>query len=381
MNFSWTPEQLKIKKSIIRFARESLRYEMIENDRDEVFNRNAWDKCAEFGVQGWPIPTAYGGQGLDITTTVCAMQALGYASKDNGLLFGISAHLWACEMPLLAFGSEAQKEQYLPLLSQGKWIASHAMTELQAGSDISSLTTVARKNDDKYILNGAKHYVTNGAVADLFIVFATVDPELGQKGLTCFIIERDNPGLIVTPRISTMGNRTAQVTQLRLENCAVPVTNRLGDEGAGMTIFSHSMEWERGFILSSAVGSMERLLEQSIKYARRRNQNGQPIAKFQLVSSKLVDMKMRIENAQSYLYKMAWLKDSGRIAVLQAAMTNLYISEAWVQSCINAIEVHGGNGYLTEAELERELRDAMGSKFYSGTSDIQRVVIGKLMGL
>lgn len=381
MKFLLTPEQLSLKKAVIQFARTSLQYDMIENDRDEFFNRDAWDACAEFGVQGWPLPTKYGGQGLDVLSTVCAMQALGYSSRDNGLLFGISAHLWACEMPILAFGSEEQKERYLPLLCTGKWIASHAMTEPDAGSDISRLATIAKRHGDKYIINGKKHYVTNGSVANLFVVFATIDPELGQKGLVVFLIERDTPGLIVTPRISTMGNRTAQVTQLRLENCEVPVTCRLGDEGVGMAIFSHSMEWERGFILASAVGSMERLLERSIKYARRRKQYGQPIAKFQLVASKLVDMKMHIENAQSHLYKMAWVKQSGKMAVLQAAMTNLYISEAWVQSCINAIEVHGGNGYLTDAELERELRDAMGSKFYSGTSDIQRVVIAKLMGL
>ncbi len=344
-------------------------------------HREAWNKCGEFGVQGWLIPTAYGGQNLDILTVIYAMQALGYSCKDNGLLFGMNAHIWACEMPLLAFGSAEQKEKYLPLLASGKWIASHSATEPQAGSDIFNLTTTAQKKGDKYILNGNKHYVTNGAVADLFIVFASVDLTLGEKGLTVFLIEKDTPGLIVSPLISTMGDRTAQVTRLTLENCEVLATNRLGAERAGMTIFSHSMEWERGFILGTAVGTMERILEQSINYARKHKQFGQSISKFQLVSTKFVDMKLLLESSKLHLYKMAWMKKQRKIAFLEAAMTNLYISEAWVELCMKALEIHGGNGYMTELGLERELRDALGSKFYSGTSEIQRNVIAKFMGV
>ncbi|MES2203587.1 MAG: acyl-CoA dehydrogenase family protein [Pseudomonadota bacterium] len=292
MDFSITPEQERLRKEVIQFAHQSLSCDMIKHDREAIFNRDAWQKCGEFGVQGWLIPTNYGGKGFDILTAIYGMQALGYSCKDNGFLFGMNAHIWACEMPLLAFGSDAQKEKYLPLLASGQWIASHSATEPQAGSDIFNLKTTAQKKDDKYILNGAKHYVTNGAVADLFIVFASVDLALGEKGLTVFLIEKNTPGLVVTPVISTMGDRTAQVTRLKLENCEVPVSHRLGAEGAGMTIFSHSMEWERGFILGTAVGTMERILEKSMEYARKHKQFGQSISKFQLVSTKLVDMKI-----------------------------------------------------------------------------------------
>ncbi|ALB42322.1 acyl-CoA dehydrogenase [Anabaena sp. WA102] len=381
MDFAWNNQQIEFKKKVIHFAQQSLVSDLIEQDKEGIFNRDVWQKCCDFGIHGWTIPARYGGQELDILTTAYGLQALGYACKDNGLMFAMNAHIWAGEMPLLAFGSEAQKQKYLPLLCREGWIAAHAATEPQAGSDIYSLKTTAQKNGDKYILNGHKHYVTNGTFADLFIIFATLDPALGKEGLTTFMIEKDTPGLVVHKRMSTMGVRTAEITELTLENCEVSVADRLGEEGAGLAIFNHSMEWERGFILSCAVGTMERLLEQSIRYARNHKQFGQAIGKFQLVANRLVEMKLRLENAKSYLYKVAWMKQNRQMALLEASMANLYISEAWVQLCMEAIEVHGAYGYLTNTELERELRDAIGSKFYSGTSDIQRLVISKFLGL
>ncbi|NEO12280.1 MULTISPECIES: acyl-CoA dehydrogenase family protein [unclassified Moorena] len=381
MDFAWNSQQIAFKRKVIRFAQQSLTSDLIKQDKEEIFNRDGWQKCCEFGIHGWPIPCRYGGQELDILTIACALQGLGYGCKDNGLIFGMNAHIWAGEMPLLTFGSEEQKEKYLPLLCREGWIASHAASEPQAGSDIYSLKTTAQKDGDKYILNGHKHYVTNGTVADLFIIFANVDPSLGKEGLTAFIIEKDTPGLVVQKTTSTMGVRTAQVAELKLENCEVSASHRLGKEGAGLAIFNHSMEWERGFILASAVGTMERLLEQSIRYARTHKQFGQAIGKFQLVANKLVDMKLRLESAKAHLYKVAWMKEHQKMALMEASIANLYISEAWVKSALEAIEVHGAYGYLTNTELERELRDAIGSKFYSGTSEIQRVVIGKFLGL
>ncbi len=381
MDFSWSKTQIQLKKEVIRFAQQSLTSDLIELDREQRFNRADWHKCGEFGVHGWPIPADYGGKGLDILSTVYALQGLGYGCKDNGLIFAINAHIWACQIPLLTFGSEEQKKKYLPLLCRGEWIGGHAASEPEAGSDIYGLKTTAQKEGDRYILNGRKIYVTNGPVADLLIVFATVDPALGKRGLTAFLVEKERPGLIVERTVSKMGVRTTQMGELTLKDCQVPVQNRLGKEGAGLAIFSHSMEWERGFILASAVGTMERLLEQSVRYARRRKQFGQAIGKFQLVADKLVEMKMRLETAKAHLYKVAWLKKKGKMAIMEAAMAKLYISEAWVQSCLDVIQIHGGYGYLTEAEFERELRDALGSKLYSGTSEIQRMIIAQFMGV
>merc|ERR1711924_131947 len=252
-----------------------------------------------YGVQGWLIPKQYGGQELTALNTVCGMQGLGYACLDDGLLFGISAHLFACAMPILSFGTQAQKTQYLPDMCSGKIIASHSATEPNSGSDIYSLTTVAEKQANHYVLNGEKHYVTNGVAADIFIVFASTNPSLKEKGISAFIIHRDTPGLIMTPPINTMGNRTCGIVRLKLDNCRVHESQLLGTEGIGSLIFTSSMEWERGLILSRSIGTMERLLEQSLRYAKKHKQFGQPISKFQYIADKLVEMKLCLENAKN----------------------------------------------------------------------------------
>jgi hypothetical protein len=381
MDFSWTEEQIQFREKIVKFAQASLQSNLIDLDLREEFHRESWEKCGKFGLIGLPIPRQYGGLQADILTTIYALEALGYGCKDNGLIFAINAHIWACEIPILTFGTEAQKQKYLPKLCSGEFIGAHGASEPEAGSDIYSLKTTAEIQGDKYILNGVKNWVTNGPVADLYIVFANVAPEKGKRGISGFLVEKDFAGVLINRKISKMGLRTTQLGELFLENCEVPSENRLGQEGSGLAIFNHSMEWERGFILASAIGTMERLLESCIQYARKRHQFGQSIGKFQLVSSKIVDMKMRLETARSLLYKVGWLKNNKKTAIMEAAMAKLYISESWVQSCLDALQIHGGYGYLTEVELERELRDALGSKLYSGTSEIQSQIIAQFLGL
>ena len=381
MDFYWTKEQIEIKESVSQFTKKLLIENLVELDQQELFNLDGWKKCGEWGIMGLPIPQEYGGKELDPLTTIYALEGLGYGCKDNGLLFSIAAHTWACEIPLLTFGAPAQKLKYLPKLAKGEFIGAHAVTEIDAGSDVYSLQTTAQKQGDKYILNGSKMFVTNGEIANLILVFANIQPERGKRGITCFLVEKDSPGFIVKRKMSKMGLKTAQMAELILDNCEVPVANLLLKEGAGMAVFSHSMEWERGFILASAIGTMERLIEQCTQYAKQRQQFQQPIGKFQLIASKLVDMKMRLETARSLLYKFGWLKQQGKSALMEAAMAKLYISESWVQSCLDAIQIHGGYGYLTELELERELRDALGSRLYSGTSEIQYQIIAQFMGL
>jgi alkylation response protein AidB-like acyl-CoA dehydrogenase len=374
-------EQEDLKKQAIEFAKQNLNYDIIKNDYESVFNKDAWMKCAQYGVQGWLVPKSYGGKDLGVLNTVCSMQGLGYACLDDGLLFGISAHLFACTMPILHFGTKKQKEQYIPSMCSGEIIASHSATEPKSGSDIYSLVTTAEKKGAKYVLNGEKHYVTNGAAADIFIVFATTNPSLKEKGISAFIIHKDNPGLITSKVIETMGNRTAGIVRLRLENCEIDESQLLGSEGIGSLIFTGSMELERGFILSRSIGVMERLLEKSLKYAKTHKQFGQPIGKFQYISGKLVEMKMDLENAKNLIYNLAKKKDDNKTVVMDAALVNLYVSEAWVRCSLNAIEIYGGNGYTTENEIEREVRNAIGSKFYSGTTEMQKIVIAKFMGL
>jgi alkylation response protein AidB-like acyl-CoA dehydrogenase len=255
------------------------------------------------------------------------------------------------------------------------------MSEPDSGSDAYSLRTTAERRGDRYILNGTKTFVSNGSICDLVIVYATVDRSRGPGGISSFLVERHWPGLKVGRELEKMGLRTSPMAELFLEDCEVPVENRLGREGNGKNLFTHSMTWERSCILAGAVGTMQRLLEASIRYANERKQFGQSIGKFQLVASKIVDMKMRVDEARSALYRTAWLHNKGRSVFLEAALAKLVISENWVRCAEDAVQIHGGYGYMAESELERELRDALGSKIYSGTSEVQRVIAASLLGL
>lgn len=381
MNFEFSEEQLEFKKSAIQFAQKTLNNGVIERDRDAVFSRELWKKCAEFGIQGLPFPEEYGGMSADIVTTMLIMEGLGYACKDGGLLFGINAQMWGVQMPIFKFGTEAQKKRYLPALCRGEIIGAHGMTEPDSGSDAYSLRTRAEVVDGGYVLNGSKTFVTNAPVANMAVVFATVDRTKGIWGLTAFIIDMGTQGFRVSRHIEKMGLRTALMAELIFQDCFVPEDNRLGPEGAGATIFNSAMEWERSCILGSHIGAMERQLEISIQFARDRHQFGKPIGKFQAVANRLVDMKVRLETARLLLYKVAWLNSQGRSAVMEAAMAKLYLSESFVMSGLDAIRTHGGYGYTTEFEVERDMRDAIGGILTSGTSDIQRNIIGRLLGL
>jgi alkylation response protein AidB-like acyl-CoA dehydrogenase len=381
MEFAWSNEQRELLDAVGRFAREQLDYDIIENDRAAVFNREAWRKCGEFGIQGLLVPNEYGGLAQDPLTTVAVLERLGYACKDNGLLFSINAHMWTAVTPLIHHGSEAQKKRYLPGLCNGTLIGGNATSEPNSGSDAFSLTTTAVKKGSKYFLNGSKIFVTNAPVADVLVVFATVDKTRGRDGITAFLVDKDSPGLDVSRKIEKMGVRTSPMAEVFFEDCEVPEENLLGQEGGGPFLFTTSMTWERGCILASAVGSMQRLLEKCIRYAKVRKQSGQSIGKFQQVATKIVDMKLRVESSRQMLYHCAWLSGHRKSVYLEAAMTKLFIADAWVKCCEDAIQVHGGYGYMTEYEVERELRDAIGSKLYSGTSEIQRNIIAAFLGL
>ncbi len=381
MDFSWDKEQLDLKASVIKFARKELNRDVIEKDRTGTFPREEWKKCADFGIQAFPFPEAYGGINADILTSMLVMEGLGYACKDSGLIFGINAQMWSVQMPIFRFGTDEQKGQYLTKLCGGHIIGAHGMTEPDSGSDAFSLSTTAERCGDQYILNGTKTLVTNGPIADVFVVFATVDKRKRFMGVTGFIIEKDFPGFQVSKDIEKMGLRTSPMSELIFTDCQVPVANRLGKEGQGAAIFHDSMEWERSCILASYLGGMERQLETCIEHAKTRRQFNQPIGKFQSVANKIVAMKVRMETARLMLYKVAWLKKSQGQAGMDAAIAKLYMSEAWVQSCLDAIQVHGGYGYTTEYELERDLRDSIGGTLYSGTSEIQRNMIARYLGL
>jgi alkylation response protein AidB-like acyl-CoA dehydrogenase len=381
LDFAWSEEQAAFRREVIRFAKEELNERLIERDESSEFSWDAWKKCARFGIQGLPIPAAYGGGDADCLTTVCALEALGYGCRDNGLLFALNAHMWSSEIPLLTFGTEAQKKKYLPKLVNGEWIGIHAMTEPMSGSDAYSLRTRAEKKGDRYVINGSKTFISNAQVAEMVIVFANLDPSQGPGGISAFIVDKDTPGFSISKKLHKMGLRTAPMAELVFVDCEIPAENLLGKEFAGQVIFTASMEWERICILAGHLGMMQRLLETSVKYAKERHQFGKPIGEFPAVSDKIADMDIRLESARLLLYKAAWLKSKGRHPLREAAIAKAYLGEACVQSCLEAIQIHGGYGYMTEYQIERELRDAIAGKIYSGTTEIQKSIIARFHGL
>jgi alkylation response protein AidB-like acyl-CoA dehydrogenase len=375
-------EQRALRESIIGFAQGELNHELERRDREGSFSREAWVKCARMGLLALPVPQRYGGLEASATTIAAALEGLGYGCADNGLIFSLNAQMWACQHPIVRFGSEDQKERYLPRLCDGSLMAAHGMTEPGSGSDAFSLTTTATPTaGGGWVLGGSKTFVTNAYESDLFVVFATTDRRLGFAGLSAFLVERDTPGLEVGKPFSKMGLRTSHLTEVFFADCEVPGEAMLGEPGAGMAIFNASMRWERGLILAGSVGTMRRQLERCVQYAREREQFGQPIGSFQAVGHRIADMKLRLETAHLMLYRMAALLDAGTATDLDAALTKLHLSESLVQSSLDAVQIHGGYGYVTETGLERDVRDALGGRIYSGTSEMQRNVIARQLGL
>lgn len=383
MDFSWSEEQLAYKNSVIEFAKAELQDDLIERDRLGIFPMDLWQKCADFGIQGLAAPKAYGGQkeAIDLLTSVLVMEAFGYACPDNGLALGLNAQMWTVQMPIVQFGTAAQKEKFLAPMVAGKLLAAHALTEPNSGSDTFAMELTAEKQDGGYVLNGEKHLITLAPIADVALVFASTKPKLGKWGLSAFLVESDRPGYQALPVNDKMGLRTVPIGKLQFENCWVPEENLLGKEGAGFGIISHSLEYDRCCILASHLGAMERQLEQAIKYVKERKQFGQAVGKFQAVANRIVDMKLRLETSRLLLYKVAWEKQSGKSAMMDSALLKLQLSESFALSSLDVMRSFGGRAYLTEYEVERDLRDSIGGLLYAGTSDIQRNIIAKFLEL
>ncbi|MCC6316278.1 MAG: acyl-CoA dehydrogenase family protein [Gemmatimonadaceae bacterium] len=382
MNFDYSPEQETLRREVIRFARERLNAGVIERDRQQEFSRELWRACGEMGLQGLPVPEALGGSGLDPLTTTIAIEALGYGCTDNGLVFSVCAHLLSCVVPMWRFGNAEQQAKYLPRLCTGELIGIHAMTEPGSGSDSFGLRTRATREGDAWRIDGSKTFISNAPVADVIIVFALTDVTKGYHGgVTAFLMERDTPGLTVSRKIEKMGMRTSPFGELGFDGVLVPDAAILGTLGGGSGIFTHAMDWERIVLFAAHVGQMERLLERGVQYARTRQQGGKAIGKYQAVSHKLADLKVQLEAARLLLYRSATRLDRTRAVSLDGAMTKLFVSESLVRGALDVLQVFAGYGYAVEYEVEREVRDALGSRIYSGTSDIQRNIIGSWLRL
>lgn len=381
MDFSLTNEQVDLRETIIKFSRLKLNNDLFDNEKNGVFPLESWNKCAEMRIMGLPFPEEYGGCGVDFLTTAISINALGYACKDAGLVHAITTQI-LCGLQIYLFGNEFQKKIYLPAICTGEKIFAQAITEPESGSDAFSMSTCATKSNDDFIINGNKMFITNGPIADGVIVFAITDPEKNKLGgISCFIVEKEFEGFKRSKALQKMGLTTLQNGELVFDNCFVPSGNLLGKEGQGAIIFNESMEWERTLLPAAHLGTMERVFERSVQYAKDRYSFGKPIGSFQSISNKIAEMKMSLELGKLIIYKAATLKDQKKRATMEASISKLFVSESLKSACLDAVQIHGGYGFMTEYELERDLRDSIASTLYSGTSELQRNIISRLVGL
>ncbi|MBE1536764.1 acyl-CoA dehydrogenase family protein [Actinomadura algeriensis] len=380
MRFERDDGREELYRDFRRFGEEALSRDVAERDKAGLFGHDDWARCAERGVLGLVLPSEYGGAGRDLGDYVSAMEGLGHGCLDNGLLMAMGAHVLAVELPVWKFGDEGQRRKYLPGLAAGRLIGANAMTEPASGSDALSLATTAERDGGFYRLNGRKRYVTNAPVADVFVVYATVDAELGFTGVTAFLVEGGDDGVSVKERPEKMGLRTARWGEVELDDCRIPASRRLGAERQGAAIFARSMAWERALLLAPWLGVMRREIDECTRFCRRRRQFGKHIGHFQSISNRIVDMRIRWEVSRMLLHRAAAELDRPDATIIPEA-GKLYVSEAAAELFGSAMQVYGALGYTSDGRAERNLRDALGMTISSGTSDMQRVIISGKLGI
>lgn len=380
VDFSLTPEQQRLRAEIVAFARSELNEGAAERDRDSQFSRELWCRCGGLKLPGLLVPEEYGGRGLDPLSATIALEALGYGCRDGGLTFAICAHLLACVVPIWKHGNEEQKRRYLPGLSDGTLIAANGMTEPASGSDAFAMATRAVPEGDGFRLTGRKVFVSNGPVADIVVTYAVTDGERGfHGGITAFAVRRDTPGFRVGQVFDKMGLRSSPMGELVFDDAYIPAGDVIGGIGGGANIFAQSMEWERICLVAAHVGTMERLLEHTITHARKTSAKSGGAS--QGMSHRIADMKVRLEAARLLTYRAASRLDRSRTVAMDASITKLFVSDALVATANDAVRLLGVCGVRPEYEVERALRDSVASTLYSGTSEIQRNIIARWLGV
>jgi alkylation response protein AidB-like acyl-CoA dehydrogenase len=353
----------------------------IERDRDSVFSEDTWDAVRRSGLLRAPFRTEWGGLDCGLIATMHVLEDVGHGCRDSGTVFSAVTHMVSVGVPLQRFGSREIQERYMPSVCDGSRIGAHAITEAEGGSDAMNMRTRAVADGDTFVLSGTKAFVTNGPVAGLFMVYARTEPGTGPFTVTAFLVERDTPGLVVGGAIDKMGLRTSPLAELSLDGCRVSRDNIIGKLGGGFLVFDHVMRWEILCTFAFAVGKMRYRLERSLDFAKKRALFGQPIGSFQSIANKLVDMKIGMETSRKWLFDAAEHVTANEKAVIDIAIAKLLTSEQDVSSAMDAIQIFGGRGYLTSQGLEKDLRDAVAGTIYSGTSEIQRQRIARMLGL
>ncbi|WP_203363474.1 acyl-CoA dehydrogenase [Bacillus sp. REN10] len=374
MELRFTEEQEMMRKMVRDFAETEIT-PWIERMEEGEFPREILNKMAELGLMGITIPEEYGGSEMDFTSYIIAIHELSKVSATVGVI--LSVHTSVGTNPILYFGTEEQKRKYVPKLAAGEYLGAFCLTEPSAGSDAASLKTRAVKQGDQYIINGSKVFITNGGEADTYIVFASTNPELGSKGVSAFIVEKDTPGLVIGKDEHKMGLHGSRTVQLTFEDMQVPAANLLGQEGEGFKIAMANLDVGRIGIAAQSLGIAEAALQEATNYSKERKQFGKPIAAQQGLAFKLADMATSVEAAKLLVYRAANLRTQGLPCGKEASMAKLFASKTAVDVSIEAVQVHGGYGYTKEYAVERYFRDAKVTEIYEGTSEIQKLVISK----
>jgi alkylation response protein AidB-like acyl-CoA dehydrogenase len=375
--FALTETQAMIRDTARSFAEEQLAPGAIERDELSTFPADQVRALGELGFMGMMVPEEWGGAGLDTVSYALAEAEISRVDASCGVIMSVNNSL-VC-YGLNEFGTPEQKERFLKDLASGKKLGAFALSEPEAGSDASNLHTVAQKDGDHYILNGTKNWTTNGSTADYVLVMAATDRSKGPKGISTFIVPKGIPGFAVAKKEKKLGIRASDTVSLSFTDCRIPAANRVGDEGMGFRFAMKTLDGGRIGIAAQALGIAQGCLDASLSYAKERKAFGRPIAELQAIQFKIADMATQVEAARHLVLKAAWLKDSGESYGTAAAMAKLYASRVAVESALEAIQIHGGYGYVQEYRVERYLRDAKVTEIYEGTSEIQRIVIARAL--
>lgn len=377
MNFELNKKQQLFRQMIREFADKEIQPIAAEIDENETFPLESVAKMAKLGVMGIPVPVQYGGAGGDNIMYSIAVEELSRVCGTTGVI--VSAHTSLCAAPILEFGNESQKEKYLPKLSSGEWLGAFGLTEPNAGTDASSQQTTAVEEEDAYVLNGSKIFITNGGHADIYIIFAMTDKSAGIRGITAFIVERDTPGFTTGKEELKLGIRGSSTCELIFENCRIPKENLLGKVGRGFSIAMKTLDGGRIGIAAQALGIAQGAIDETVKYTKERKQFGRSIAQFQNTQFQMADLHTKTEASRLLVRCAAFKKDSGIPYSTDAAMAKLFASETAMEATTKAVQFHGGYGYTREYPVERMMRDAKITEIYEGTSEVQKMVIAAKM--
>ena len=375
MDFRLDEEHELFRRTARDFAQKELEPRAKEFEEQHEVAPEILKNLGELGYLGLVAPEAYGGVGADALSYTLVMEELSRACASTSTVVSVQNSL--VEFPLVEFGTEAQKQKYLPKLATGEWMGAFGLTEPESGSDAAGMKTTAVRDGDVYVLNGAKRFITNAAFAHVFVVFAITDPEAGNRGVSCLLVERDTPGFTVGAEEEKMGIRGTSTCELFFEDCRVPVGNLLGEFNHGFKVAMLTLDSGRIGIAAQALGIAQAALDEALKYAQERIAFGKPLAAFQSIQFKLAEMKTKVEAARLLTYQAAWKKDQGEDCILESSLAKLYAGEIASEVADEAVQIHGGYGYIRDYKVERLYRDARITRIYEGTSEIQKLIIAR----